>query len=263
MGESVDLHDDPEELAEEALSLRDLPLHANDDDSQNKPNVNTGRSSAVTEPEFFEFLSNLNSDHDMCPAEEIIFCGKLVPFKDQNAPSSQHTDQNILPATEYYKKGNTGLRRRSESLSELQSSYMTRSSSIRTKLMRNSRSLDYRKLHRFSSRNMYSPESDIELNFSGKSAGKSYDTSAKKTVKPRWYFFMFGMAKFPPEMELRDIKNRQFRRNPSAMFPPIESGGNFPVNRSTNKGSWKFLKALSCKDHASVTAMASFIMPRA
>ena len=250
---NIHLHDDQlAEEAEEALSLCDLPL---DLDANNNPgndhlqkilHAQSRRSSSEADPEFFEFLSDLSLD--MCPADDIIFCGKLIPSKQQ--PLSFQTREDYLLGG---KSKNHVLRKRSESLSELRSSLLTRSDSTKnsTTLLRNSRSLDYQKLHR----------SNMERNPSTRSVEKS-EVSPIKAVKPRWYIFMFGMVKFPPEMELKDIKSRQFRRSSSVMFPMVEDGSKrFSGNRSSGKGfSWSLLKALSCRDHTSVAVTTSFWM---
>lgn len=242
-----------QEEAEEALSLCDLPLSLNNKENiifDNKNNSHNDNSNDSID--FFEFFSDLSYSENMCSAEDIFFCGKLIPFKEQQF---SHPTPQILPkSTNENQTKQTSLRRRSESLSKLQSP-VTRSNSINTKLMRNSRSLDYRKLNPVSN----SPPETIERNSSVKSVGSKSEIALKKAAssRPRWYFFMFGMVKFPTEMELSDIKNRQVRRNqPQSMI--------FPVNRNSGKGSgsWKLLKALSCKDHASVAVTASFCVPR-
>lgn len=249
-----------EEETEESLSLCDLPLNPNNNnDSSDFSNHAPPPRSLADASEFFEFFSDLSSE--MCPADDIIFCGKLIPLKELQSPPTHQTPTKTSTAGGNPTKQTT-LRRRSESLSKLQSP-VTRSNSgaSSTRLMRNSRSLDYTKLHR-SSNSMASPPPEIDRNSSVKSLGKS-DTALKRPAKPRWYLFMFGLVKFPTEMELSDIKNRQVRRNhPSMLFPPpLTTDGKFPVNRSSSKGSWRLLRALSCKDHASVAVTASFCLP--
>ncbi|KAF7838045.1 putative histone H19 [Senna tora] len=220
------------------------------------------RSSLSEAADFFEFFND--TSFDMCPADDIIFCGKLVPFKlhdaDQLSPPKKDPKKNKPPAH----------RRRSESLSKLQSA-VTRSNSASTCgnsrrfMMRNSRSLDYRRLHRTSSSSVVSTAPEIERNPSAMSAVQS-EIVVKKAMKPRWWYsLMFGVVKVPPEMELNDIKNRQFRRNAStAMFPMTDGGGKVAVNRSSGeKVSWKILKALSCKDYTSVSVTTSFVVPQA
>ncbi|XWS73234.1 hypothetical protein CRYUN_Cryun02cG0110100 [Craigia yunnanensis] len=254
MGEdiaNINLHDDQAEEAEEALSLCELPLdldtknyHPEHDHLQKILPAQSRRLSSESAPEFFEFLTDLS--FDMCPADDIFFCGKLIPLKEQYVSFQTRKD--------YRKRKNHVFLKRSESLSELRSNSLPRSYSTKnTTLIRNSRSLDYHKLHRC----------DMKRNPSTRSVEKS-KIPPKKAVKPRWYVFMFGMVKFPPEMELKDMKSRQFRRSPSVMFPTVEDGGQkFAGNRSSGKdSSWSLLKALSCRDHTSVAVTTSFWMPR-
>lgn len=244
------LHDDQSaEEAEEALSLCDLPLDLDandklDNDQLQKPmHAQCPRPSSDAAPEFFEFLSDLSSD--MCPADDIIFCGKLIPLKQLPLSLQTRVDykNHVLP-------------KRSESVSELHSSSITRSGSIKkiTTLLRNSRSLDYQKVHR----------SNMGRNPLTRSVEKP-EVSFKKEVKPRWYVFMFGMVKFPLEMELKDIKSRQFRRSsPSVMFPSAEDGcKKLADNRSSDKCfSWRLLKALSCRNRTSVAVTSSLWIPQ-
>lgn len=256
----------PEEIGEgeedeEALSLCDLPLDHNVTNKYNSlhdmSSKQSRRSSLSEATDFFEFFNDTTSD--MCPADDIIFCGKLVPFKD--------TDQS--PHMKPVKDPNKPLahRRRSESLSGLQSA-VTRSNSSSTCgtsrrfMMRNSRSLDYRRLHRSPS-SVILPAPEIERNPSSRSVVQP-EIVVKKVMKPRWYSLMFGVVRVPQEMELSDIKNRQFRRNPSTtLFPTTDGDGKLAVNRSSDKVSWKILKALSCKDYTSVSVTTSFVLPQA
>ncbi|GMN52066.1 hypothetical protein TIFTF001_021209 [Ficus carica] len=264
------VHDqeDQEEEEEEALSLSELPLGQKMSYTTNtSTNSNPNRRSASEPPELFEFFSDLSSvdSNNMCSAEDIIFCGRLVPFREQSPPKFNYPE-------EIDKKQISGFRRRSESLSELPSSGVSRSgsSSKARMVMRNSRSLDYQKLRNNNS--AVSAALDIERNPSIKSVGKVSDVSSKKAAtRLRWSsFLMFGTVKFPAEMELGDIKSRQARRNvpiTTTIFPPMDPGGNFPVSRSNSSksgggGSWRLLKALSCKDHASVAVTASFYVPQ-
>ncbi|KAK8697580.1 hypothetical protein V6N13_113721 [Hibiscus sabdariffa] len=255
MGENIAPQNHAEEAAaEEAFSLGDFLL---DSDAKNNPENDhsdsvkvpglglSRRSSSEAAPEFFEFLSDLS--YDMCPADDIIFCGKLIPLNEQPIPFQTSKDYSF----EQDRKNHV-LHKRSESFSEL----LTRSDSTKeyTKRLRNSRSLDYKKLRRY----------DMERNPSTRSTKKP-EASAIKVNKRRWYVFMLGTVKFPPEMELKDIKSRQFRRNPSVMFPTVEDyGKRHSGNRSSGKGSsWSLLKALSCRDHSSVAVATSLWMPQA
>ncbi|KAL1371987.1 hypothetical protein HN51_002159 [Arachis hypogaea] len=257
-----------EEEEEEALSLCDMPLNQNsrsaskcnsmDDASFTKIlRRSPPSSSSMTDTtELFEFFSGFSSSSssDMCPADDIIFCGKLVPFKNRQGPTQNHMRNQDVVET----KKPPLRRRRSESLS----SVVTRSNSVTTGsrrfMMRNSRSLDYRRLHEHSS-SAISQVPEVDRNLSSRSVAEV--ATAKKAMKPRWYSLVFGTMRVPPEMELSDMKNRQVRRNSSGtMFPAMDSGA---ANRSSGKVSWKILKALSCKDHSSVAVTTSFALPQA
>ncbi|XVF47701.1 hypothetical protein PTKIN_Ptkin03bG0131800 [Pterospermum kingtungense] len=249
------LHDDQAEDAEEALSLCDLPLGIetiknpeNDNHLQKILPIQSRRSSSESAPEFFEFVTDFSSD--LCPADDIIFCGKLIPLKFQHVPFQTRKNYCFQE-----KRKAHVLLKRSESFSELRSDFIYRSDSSKNSatLLKNSRSLDYQKLQRH----------DMERNPSTRSVDKS-KVSPKKAVKPRWYVFMFGMVKFPPEMELKDMKSRQCRRSPSVMFPPVHDCGKKLVgNRSSGKGSsWNLLKGLSCRDYTSAAVTTSFWVPQ-
>lgn len=237
---------------EEALSLCDLPLNEEnsseslEDKLFNRKNIQQPTSLPESN-EFFNGFSS-SSSSDMCPADDIIFCGKLMPFNENLNVESNKSRTN---------------RRRSESVS----STIIRSNSINGGgsnhlMMRNSRSLNYCKLREYSSSFPISKVPEVDRNSSVRSVA-SLEGVAKKAMKPRWYSLMFGKMKNPPEMELNDIKNRQVRRNPSkSMFPASETSGNLDLNRSSGKVSWKILKALSCKDHNSVAVTTTFSLPQ-
>ncbi|XP_039019156.1 uncharacterized protein LOC120150551 [Hibiscus syriacus] len=152
--------DAEEEEEEEAIS-----------DTKNNPENDllvkvsgTRRSLSEAAPEFFEFISDLS--FDMCPADDIIFCGKLIPL-NQQTPKDYSFEETRKTHV---------LHKRSESLSDLPSESITRSEITKdyTKILRNSRSLDYRKLRRY----------DMERNTSTRSARKP-EASAMKVNKRR------------------------------------------------------------------------------
>ncbi|XP_050217920.1 uncharacterized protein LOC126668786 [Mercurialis annua] len=234
-----DFHEDDNE-EEEALSLCDLPLQYPIKTAPEMASNHTRRSSSEQpSDQLFEFFSNFSSE--MCSAEDIIFCGKLIPFRDASPPPQPD-------------KRRISFRRRSESLSGLNST-VSRSNTM----MRSSRSLDYRKLDRFSSSKT---SSDSEILMDRNSSSKS---TARTVAKPRWYVLMFGVVKPPKGMELRDIKSRQVRGNYSnVMLPPsaVDSGKKPPAGKSSSS-SCKLLKVLSCRDPASVAVTTSFYIPPA
>ncbi|KFK29580.1 hypothetical protein AALP_AA7G152800 [Arabis alpina] len=236
-----------EEEEEEALSLRDLPLNAEISNSAAKSTTTEDHREHSTE--LFEFLTSTSCD--VSPAENIIFAGKLIPLNYQNALFSP--PQHISPR----------IRARSESLSAIQGDKLNRTGSSKARhdnagLMRTSRSLNYCKLSRRPT-TVHSPRSPAKT--TAKQETASFGSG--KSVRPRWYVIMFGMVKFPPEIELKDIKSRQTRRNIlPGMFPSLASHRSRSPSPSPSP-SWKLLNALSCKNPTNVAATAPFYAPHA
>nr|GMD77849.1 uncharacterized protein LOC111387306 [Ipomoea batatas] len=230
----LNLHDNGvREEEEETISLSDFP--ANGDESGERIETRIGSRSSS---EVFEFLSDLTCE--MSHADDIIFCGKLVPLRDRPV-SAIHGEKFFA--------GDGFRHRRCESLSELGSTPRTNSGKSERGRghVRSSRSLDSGKFRSGSS--------------SSEAAAGKGDSPRLKIQKPRWFVLMFGNVKLPREMELRDIKNRQVRQNVPLcrMFPSPESCSSAsPVRRSHRRSSWDLLKVLSCNDPASVAVTTSF-----
>ncbi|KAK6136972.1 hypothetical protein DH2020_029283 [Rehmannia glutinosa] len=219
---------------EEALSFCDFPLNPNEPAEKNNSYSKTQSS------DLFEFFFNDLKSKNIANAEDIISCGKLVPYKQQPLPPDDDDlvhDQILKSISGDYDAINSS-RRSCESLPELNPTRSNSSSRLT--------SLDSRKLRRnYSSMVVVkSQNSDIERS-SSKGSTKS---EGIKVLKPRWYALIFGnLVKFPPEIDLRDMKKRQIRRNTGSMFP---------ANRRSSWGH-DLLRVLSCKNHASVTVTAS------
>lgn len=199
-----------DEDEDDSPSLRDFPLRR---ESSSTSKIQDKRRSSSEPSEFFEFFNDFSSE--MSNAEDIIFCGKLMPFQNPH----HHQILKSLSADDA-----THLSRRCcDSLTQNRHVY---------------RSMDCKKARR-----RHSP--DIHRSFSKTSEGS-------KIWKPRWFVMMFGPLKLQPEMDLRDMKNRQVRRNPGSLFP----GGKAPGSRRSFWGH-DLLRVLSCKTHASVAVTTS------
>ncbi|CAA3030387.1 Hypothetical predicted protein [Olea europaea subsp. europaea] len=217
---------DQESLAEELdedLSLCDFPINADENDQIIK-DLSKNHVMQSSPSNFFEFFSDLSSE--MSHAEEIIFCGKLLPYKIQ--PDNVLDDIRKYPLRDDEKSKGTD-RRRCQSSDELK---IMRSNGTNTELLRSSKSLGFRSF---------------------------------RALKPRWNIFMFGSVKFPPEMDLQDIKNRQIRCRTGSIFPWIDAGEKAPMRRTDRRNKWGYdlLRVLSCRNHENVAVKASIgIMPR-
>lgn len=223
--------EDPYE-AEETLSLCDLPIYSDASNWDDYSKEDQSLSSSDNNDEFFEFFSE-ELTASTCSTttiqnKNIIFCGKLIPYKELPEKSQNQETNNVNTKQNHTKKG--FFRWKSLSFNK------TRSSSKGLKVYETSKSCDF-------------------------SVGKV--TMLASPTKSRWYLYMFGMTRFPTEMELRDIKTRQNRiKSPSMMFRSVECDdmvkGNEDESRRGN-GMWRLLRILGCRrQHVNTVVKASF-----
>uniref|UniRef100_A0A7C9A8Z8 Uncharacterized protein n=1 Tax=Opuntia streptacantha TaxID=393608 RepID=A0A7C9A8Z8_OPUST len=207
---------------EESLSLRDLPLTRPYSSTavDPPPTVNHSRRSSASDF-YFEFRVN-HDDFVASPADDVIFGGRLLPF----APPPPRRSLSFSSAC-----------RCSDSLLLNESKPQLTQSAIRP-----SRSLTCRKVRKNSS-----SKAELLTRNSSNSC-RSFNSDHYKAaagIKPPWYWLVLGLpAKIPAEMELKDIKSRQVRRN-------ISPTGSFSGDRCSS-ASWRILSVLSCKSHASI-----------
>ncbi|GMH23264.1 hypothetical protein Nepgr_025107 [Nepenthes gracilis] len=249
--------------AEEALSLSDFPLTAT---AAVEHHGSTANQDAADQ--FFEFLTNLSSGASVegcCSADDVIFCGRLLPFVPNSSPrfpARTVSCSSHLLCTPTDSSNSARIQtRRSESLNLSKSK--TLSAKTQRFMMRPSRSLDYRKLHRSNS-TLKTDSSALDRNLLNKSSRGSksdFSNSDHKAPKLPWYWLMSGLVRFPIEMELKDIKNRQLRRNPSALFPADSDRISDHRTGQKKDSSWRLLSVLSCKNHASVGVAGTSSFP--
>nr|XP_011469678.1 PREDICTED: uncharacterized protein LOC101301053 [Fragaria vesca subsp. vesca] len=251
--------DDPYE-AEETLSLCDLPTYS---DSANWNDFSKDYQSSSfdrDEDNFFEFFSEeFTASTYSTGNKDIIFCGKLIPYNKEApyvAAAEKKTQKNQEPGN---KNLNSSTKKwslfRWRRLRGSKHKVVTRPSQCkeaRSASATNTISFPASKSHR---------RCDVPL-------GKVSILSSNRS-KSKWYLFMFGMARFPTEMELRDIKSRQSRRSPSTMFganseasDELMGKGNKEISDSSNraKGLWGLLRAIGCRSqHPNAVVKSSFL----
>ncbi|KAG6647325.1 hypothetical protein I3843_07G070000 [Carya illinoinensis] len=244
--ENTDLQDSYE--AEETLSLCDLPIYS---DASNWDDYSKEDQRLSDDNDFFEFLSE-DFTASTCATtvnKNIIFCGKIIPCKDLPEPEKTLKQESTTNTKRNHAK--TGfLRWKSLSFNK------RRSSSKYSKLPEDE---DSKTLASPSSKGYVYGASNCDF-----SVGKV--SMLASSSKSRWYLFMFGMTRFPTEMELRDMKMRQSRmRSQSSMFRSVQCDemikGN--ENRSRGKGLWRLLRVLGLgsrrkSQHSNAVVKASF-----
>ncbi|XP_024927466.2 uncharacterized protein LOC107413646 [Ziziphus jujuba] len=264
-----DPHEDEEE--EEALSLCDLPIHDDsfkwEDESFSK--LDHERSPSFGKDDFFEFFSEDFTASTYPSGKDIIFCGKLIPYKEppllpdhhhhhqQQQTQNHHHHRHHHHQTSNKRIKNKGFQWKSYSFRKLVIKFSSKDSkngenyncSKPKKVLKNSKTLPLPN-NKSSNKNFVYKTSKSDL-----SLGKVSVLSSP--AKSRWHLFMFGIARLPTEMELRDIKTRQSRRSPSAtMFSSFEeSRGDHHEEtvkekvvrgKRRGKGLWALIRALGC-----------------
>lgn len=246
--ESTTLLKDPyeeEEEEEDTLSLSDLPIYSDNSISaqrghgfskevgENSPPNNDDED----DDDFFEFFSEEFTTSTRATAENIIFCGKLIPFKD---PPLEKGKKNIESNT--IQKGTALL------------PWWAAKSFDKAK----STSKDVTSCDDDSFKKQGQEAKGAKSNFSceyssSSSVGKV--SLMRSTTKSRWFVFMFGMSRLSntEKMEMRDIRSRQrrsrSRRGPvvATMFPssPVHGEEGKIKARRNCKGLWKVLRSIS------------------
>ncbi|KAK9715512.1 hypothetical protein RND81_06G169900 [Saponaria officinalis] len=225
------------------LSLGDLPITAATTTALSSSHSSTAvdfqhsttNHSRPSSDSFFEFLTGVDHNSDAA-AYDVIVDGRILPYASPLPPP-----QVVRP-------------RRSFSFSSAATrteSNLPRSSAA---VIRPSRSLNCRKMRQIDTKN---EETTSSLLYSRSSSSNSSGSSrcrnnnSANIIKSPWYNWLnFGASmRNPAEIQLKDLKFRQTRRN---IPPPRFYSG----DRSNNSpASWRVLSVLSCKSHNSVDVM--------
>ncbi|XP_058113756.1 uncharacterized protein LOC131256748 [Magnolia sinica] len=227
---------------EESLSFCDLPIAKDVNGGGNIAREENGRP---PNQDFFEFFNELGDE--MSAAEDIFLQWKLLP----NMKNERQNRCNFIKKSFFHP--------RSESSNELHRSRPD----VRPE--RNRFSAEYRKSERPSSSSSNTPTQSLAVQMPRRVPRGRCDSppERKSPARPKWYLLMFGSMKVPAEMEMKDIRTRQRRRNLSSsatLFPSLDRSRTVSVKTEEDgKRPKKLLRAFSCRDQdaAAVTASLS------
>ncbi|KAL7109433.1 hypothetical protein ACP275_06G174900 [Erythranthe tilingii] len=247
---------------EETLSLCDLPLYSNSstDQSSEWEHVSALDSGSISsqDDDYFEFSSQEFTPSAAAdfPPENIIFCGKLIPYK-QPHNNNNNNQPMIQKANNSSNSPDLLIIESKQNRIEMWKNSSTSNGARGTTLMQSP-----------PTKKTYNTKSNKQLNL-------SLFTSSSSSGKTKWYFLFFGSPRFSTEVDLRDFKSR--RRSLRRQFsspPPMfgfenredyddddDGDGDFVSGgRNRRWGLWGMLiKVLSCGggNHQSAAAAAS------
>ncbi|XP_042016477.1 uncharacterized protein LOC121764534 [Salvia splendens] len=216
---NIQQEEEEEELEEtETLSLCDLPLYS---DQSNDWDQHSTTTTASSDQDYFEFfsqeLSPSASSAAFLPPQNIIFCGKLIPYKHLATPSPNRANDKKQITTNNQTSPNKTSRWR----------WRLTGAKCTTAAMQR----------------------------------RAYNSG--KQVKVKWYFFLFGVSRFSPVVELSDIRKRQSRRRSSPPPPssPVmfgfRGGDDGEVMGDRGWGLRGLIRALSCGGGRQPTVVAA------
>jgi hypothetical protein len=195
---------------DETLSLSDLPNSTIEDGKNSISNYNNNDDDNLFE--FFSEEFNTSTTHD----DNIIFCGKLIPFKDHQQVPHHNQKTRLISKSLKSRDDISSLKIKGKEDKKVKGSLNVKSFAC-----------DYTTM-----------------------GGKV--SLVRCATKSRWFLFLFGMSsnsRMPSkEMQLSDIRNRQSRREPAMMFPvPRENGIEVVKSKKNGNGKrmWKLLKSMS------------------
>lgn len=240
---------------EDTLSLSDLPIyndhsisaqrgHDHFSKEDGKDSQSNDNDVDDDDDDFFEFFSEeFTTPTRAATAENIIFCGKLIPFKDPH-PLEKGKKKNLVESNTI-QKGTALLPWWANSFDKAKPT-----SKDVTSISNDDDSFKKK------GQEAKGAKSNLSCEHSSSSAGKV--SLMRSTTKSRWFLFMFGMSRLSnthEKMELRDIRSRQrrsrSRRGPvvaTTMFPSSPEHGeeaNKIKARRSCKGLWKVLRSIS------------------
>ncbi|XP_026460825.1 uncharacterized protein LOC113362014 [Papaver somniferum] len=262
-----DNYDDDDEALSLCVNNQQFSLSDSPDKDRNENDdvlrINTTTTANAFDEELFEFFSDFNSG--MKAAEDIIYCGKLLPYSSPESENQSNQPRRLyeleleekrLIEADFNKKC-LYPHRKCSSLNELQKSQPKRA-------LHKNYSSDYQKLQRTSdSKNTsaattsraWKQENTI---YDGNKCFRKNVLSCTPSLSSKKQVALFGVMKAPAEMELTDIRYRQNKRNLLASWTTVHPGEktNYAKNNG-RKNSWSVLGALGCKGQANAVVTTS------
>lgn len=230
--------DDDDDDEDETLSFYEFSINCESNNSSIKSSEQEGEE----DDDYFEFFSEelkMSTTASYYQPENIIFCGKVIPYRPPNESETRTPSKNVVKEKKQRMRGFFRWK-----WSFMNSSHKPRKDDDDDD--------DEAKVKQPCTKQKCSTRERSKVQgFPVQKMSPMFASAAKS----RWYLYLLGISRFRSEMELRDIKNRQSRRSPSFPLFRLESSNDDHKKRE-RKGAWVLLRALSCKgDHHQANAV--------
>ncbi|KAL2249256.1 uncharacterized protein LOC105166654 [Sesamum indicum] len=248
--DSKHIHVDTLDEAYETLSLSDLPLYSDQSADWDQDYLSLAQShgsASSSQQDCFEFFSQeldpSTATTTVFPQENIMFCGKLIPYEQ---PFSTKKDSSTTVVQNKRQRNDKKKCRWSQFRWKFNSGRGSKNRTKSTTLMQKKNCVGLYEL----------PKKTYNTTKLGKGHGPMHKmsilTSSSSGKLAKWHLFLFGISRFPTEVELRDIKSRQITRRQCPSPPPMfkfQNRDDEVINEQRNNrgwGLWGLIRALSC-----------------
>ena len=226
-------YDDQElEDDDDALSLCNLPL-GNDEENDVVSNKNCNVDDDGIDSDAFEFSTTKSSLVYSHTSPTVVFCGKSIPCRSNSKPISATLPQTTSSQTPHA----------TSSISDDPMFSWPRSSlSLRNK----AQSSRFHNVRTATTTRVPPRSSSLRVPETGKSRYQQYysSSSSSRSCSRKHNVLIGVLTKFPPRMELSEMRKRQSRRAPVPMLSAAY-GGDQPVvagSESRGRGHWGLLR---------------------
>ncbi|GAB4854911.1 hypothetical protein Ancab_023498 [Ancistrocladus abbreviatus] len=243
----------PSDQEEDALSLSDLPVvnHVNSSTccDNSADGVGYSRSSSSSchgcDDDLFEFFSaDFDTSSNGVDDKDIVFCGKVIP---QRKPSlSDDEADGILQS-----------KSRNDKLSD-SSEYRKKKKSWFPKYFRKALSLSQSrtKFENEKNENVISNRKANSQKISGVKSLRKVEICPKfPIISSRWYWLRLGSIKVRSEMELDEIRSRQSRQIPKALFQRSGDDSDREIKKMLERNRSGAIGSSNCRAHRAIAVV--------
>lgn len=235
---------------EETLSLCDLPIYGVSPQSKNDNGGLLGCNSSKEDnhtsslldgkTDHFEFYNDEWNSPISSPADNILFCGKLIVNKGYKQSAVSENPQKLLEATNRHTQENSSV---------LQWNFNSRTSKPHDEKGRCMNKENGSSLIHASSFNSVSMSNGINNHKNDMLAHRI--TILKPPTRSRWFVLLFRSTRIPTDKEIRETRQKQNKKVISQQSQVVSgqsqaASGKIRGSKSRGIRWWKLIRVLGC-----------------